>query len=237
MAKKQRPPLPHISDFNGMVLELNFKPSDRDLAIVGCSLLDLVLEQSIASKLIPLRPDQQYRLFGDANGVLHSLSDKAWMAHALGVLSIAARVECLKLGTIRNTFAHTYRDITCDDTAVSALIDELAEPTQRSEETWTACMPPGTTHQTLPMGTGTVFKYKRGKDDWVEVENIAMIVDQHGRIGFYVPTLSRATENRRERLLYSLWNCIHDTCGHAVTLWADAGIRRSTTSQDRRLNS
>lgn len=94
---------PHLREFTAFLDELN-KESERGAALIAGAMLDDLLERSIRSFL--LDHEEVVRLLKGFNAPLGTLSARALVAFALGVISEREYRECERLRKIRNVFAH-----------------------------------------------------------------------------------------------------------------------------------
>ena len=106
------------------LLEKLAQHSDREIAIVGHSLLEAVLEDAIRAYLVPT-PDS--RLFG--NGApLGTFWGLFTLGHAFGIVGDGLRTELQILNDIRNKFAHNVRDVRFDAEEIAPLCASLRFP-------------------------------------------------------------------------------------------------------------
>jgi mannitol operon repressor len=95
--------LPHLTEFNAFLEELN-KESDRGAALISTAMLDDLLEKTILSFL--LENNDTKRLLSGFNAPLGTFSSRILAAYSLGLISEEEYDECNWLRAVRNEFAH-----------------------------------------------------------------------------------------------------------------------------------
>jgi DNA-binding MltR family transcriptional regulator len=119
---KKTPDLISVADDIQRVL---FTDADSDLkvAIIGASYLDTCLRAFLHKKLIKssitdkiLQPDR---------GILGSLSGKADMLYAMGLMKKDHYENTRTIAEIRNKFAHVHSDVTFETEEVAALCSKI----------------------------------------------------------------------------------------------------------------
>lgn len=100
--------------------------SDRAAAVVGAAMLDaqlkILFEARIAQKA------DRSQLFDGTNAPLHSLSGKADLALALGMISEREHRNLTLIRRIRNAFAHKIGELSFATPGISSRCDELEVP-------------------------------------------------------------------------------------------------------------
>lgn len=132
---------------NGIAMDLNNpQASDRSVAILAASLLDIHLRLAIERRLLHVtdlrlpkikgydnkskreEKDIFYRLFDMFPGALTSLSTKIDIATALGIVSPNTYHDLAIIRKVRNLFAHKLEAITFDSADIAARCKALLSP-------------------------------------------------------------------------------------------------------------
>lgn len=125
MPKNEVPP---VASLVRALLGLRTK-SGRDLAILGASWIDLILEKNLTVNMDSMRAgaltSSERRELFEGRGVLASTSAKFNTAHAFGLISRQTLQQGLLLNTVRNAFAHTIEDIDSGSPMIAKLIDRM----------------------------------------------------------------------------------------------------------------
>jgi DNA-binding MltR family transcriptional regulator len=114
-----------IDDYAVIRAEIDAQ-TDRGAAIIACSLLEEHLNWSIDKCFVELSPKTSKRIF---EGPLGSLFNRSYIGYALGLYDRDAREEIIRIGEIRNHFAHKIAPIDFADDAVAETCDKLRYPT------------------------------------------------------------------------------------------------------------
>ncbi|AWB85502.1 hypothetical protein C3E77_01890 [Mycetocola zhujimingii] len=97
----------------------------RDLAILGASWLDVVLEQNLIANMGALSAKDREELFG-GRGVLSTTSAKIRVAHSFKLISEETKSQSLLLNRVRNEFAHTLEDLNATSPRILHLLDQMS---------------------------------------------------------------------------------------------------------------
>ncbi len=89
--------------------------SDRACALVACAALDGQLADLLRFHMVPLKPEENERLFYSQNSVFGSLSSKTLAAWALGIITREEKDNIDHLRQIRNVFAHTVAQLNFEE--------------------------------------------------------------------------------------------------------------------------
>jgi len=96
--------------------------SHAGFAMVVAAALDRLLEDAIASKMVPLNSKMRDKIFGDY-GTLRGFAAKIDMALGLGVIDQDTYKQLTILRRIRNLFAHTNERLDFSSHEVRKLIE------------------------------------------------------------------------------------------------------------------
>jgi DNA-binding MltR family transcriptional regulator len=99
---------PEIKELGRFLKEFN-RESDRGAALIAASLLDQRLKEILESYFIQHRDINT--LFSQPNAPLSTLSAKASMAYALGLIQKNEFEEITLIRKIRNEFGHKWKDV------------------------------------------------------------------------------------------------------------------------------
>jgi hypothetical protein len=114
-----------IDDYAEVKAEIDAQ-SDRGAAIIACSLLEEHLNWSIGKCFVELSPKTSKRVF---DGPLGGLFNRSYIGYALGLYDRDAREEIIRIGEIRNHFAHKIAPIDFADDTVAEGCSKLHYPT------------------------------------------------------------------------------------------------------------
>jgi hypothetical protein len=129
--------LPNLGEFNRVAVDL-VNRTDREVAIVGASLIETAMEFAIRDAYKDMSHDDAKDLLGNApgSGVLASLAAKVLFSRVTGIISDAMQSDLRKINSIRNTFAHNLIDLTFDQPDIAKqcngfLVHQLIEEERR----------------------------------------------------------------------------------------------------------
>ena len=120
---------PHYRGFMKTLIQLN-KETDRGVALVTTSFLDMLLGDAIAAFLIDNSSAE--KLLAGFNAPLGSLSTRIAACHALGLITDEEAKQSDILRKVRNEFAHKI-EVTCENGAVKDLCNNLSVPESAKE--------------------------------------------------------------------------------------------------------
>ncbi|UGX95781.1 transcriptional regulator [Bradyrhizobium barranii subsp. barranii] len=115
---------PHYRGFMATLTELN-KETDRGVALVTTSFLDMLMRDAIAAFLID--NSSAAKLLAGFNAPLGSLSTRIAACHALGLITDEEAKQSDILRKVRNEFAHKI-EVTFENGAVKDLCNNLSVP-------------------------------------------------------------------------------------------------------------
>jgi len=95
--------------------------TDYEAVMVCAALLEHLLMQVISTKFVDLSSGRLSAIFTDGGkGPLSTFSAKIKISHALGLMGNGTRLQCERINTIRNHFAHHKDWVKFEDPEVSA---------------------------------------------------------------------------------------------------------------------
>jgi hypothetical protein len=181
----------------------------RDLAILGASWLDIVLEKSLRANMEQLDVKLGDALFGQS-GYLHTLSAKIDLACSFAIISKKAMVASHQLRQVRNLYAHTLDDLSSDAPQIAATIGQMDFSLK----------------DTMPFD-------KTSRDDSTFTFEGEVFTDGHGiladdpphEILFFVPSVIVQPETRRDDLLRQhIYACIFAGLEQGLRGWIDETV-------------
>ncbi|AEJ01072.1 hypothetical protein Nit79A3_1228 [Nitrosomonas sp. Is79A3] len=109
--------------FDRLHIELE-KDTDRSVAIVAAALVDDVLKELLARKLLPHK-DKENCIFSKPGSPIGSFSSRINAAYQLGLISSLMYRDLQLLRKIRNEFAHEPFALSFDDPSIKSKVIEL----------------------------------------------------------------------------------------------------------------
>jgi hypothetical protein len=136
--KKLSKRLPDLNELSGLIDGLE-KHTDREVALLGASVLETCLEFAILSKFPDISNDDKNGLFGrdddkETGGILSTMSSRVLLAHVLSIISNEMRDDLSKIKHIRNLFAHSPTSVNFENTELCTLCDALVTGARIDEE-------------------------------------------------------------------------------------------------------
>lgn len=97
------------------------RKANAGMVLVSTAALDRTLERAIETKLPSLNREFRDKLFGEF-GALRDFSAKSDLAFALGIIDRPTYRRLTAIRRVRNLFAHTDRELSCESTEVRDLL-------------------------------------------------------------------------------------------------------------------
>ncbi len=119
--------------------------SDRIAAIAGAALLDDALGLALSARFVSIGKRWEDRLFSGATAPLSSLSAKARVGFALGMLGPATFADIELIRKVRNEFAHIALSVSFNDPGIMEKCHQLTTPS-RIDDIWLAIAQLGGQH-------------------------------------------------------------------------------------------
>lgn len=113
-----------IDDYAAIKAEIDAQ-TDRSAAVIACSLLEEHLKWAIGKCFVELTPQTSKRVF---DGPLGGLFNRSYFGYALGLYDREAREEIIRVGEIRNHFAHKIAPIDFADDVIAEHCNNLRYP-------------------------------------------------------------------------------------------------------------
>jgi hypothetical protein len=200
MSKRESPKV--LSLIRGM-LALRDK-TGRDLAIVGASWLEAVVEQNLRENMqvyAGKAPDRA--VFERA---LKSSEQKILVAAGFGLISNETLKAALLVNKVRNAFAHTIEDLTCDSPTIASNIAQMKLSMDMAMESVTI----NQSAANAPV-EGITFDGER-------FEDVSGIFDVNPwRVFFFLPNVPAATND--DRLRNQIFACALGAAGLGLKPW------------------
>jgi hypothetical protein len=201
--------------YNKHVVALD-KRNGWELVLLGASLLDVALDHTIRFALSEWTKADRDRFM---RGSAQDLSSRIDVAHVLGITSARTARESHLFRNLRNTLAHS---IDVDTLAHPNLLGHIEKFGYHDRE---ALEP---TDLGPRAGVATIEEEpRRGFVDFfglrVEMEDVDLVRDSAGRIGFFVPTSRGADFSDPEvKTRHQIWSCILATVASEIPGWGAA---------------
>jgi len=187
----------------------------RDLAVLGASWLDIILEQNLLANMAELSSDERDDLF-DGRGVLATTSAKINVARSFGLISAEARTQSKLLNRVRNLFAHTIEDLDTDSPAIAAIVDKMTF-TYESAMQFITIDPDA--NRDLSHGA---FNFD---GETFDSDDVSTIVEPHPEsVLFFLPKV--AIETRDDRLRSQIYACVIGAAGIGLKPWIESSAPR-----------
>lgn len=119
---------PTQADYDTILDELYHARNDRSRVLIAIAVLEQALEDVLRLHFRKMNKEEERRLF-DFEASLGTLSNKIYMAYALGMIDRSDVRELNALREIRNAFAHSRRITDFDTPEVAAYCEFLKIPT------------------------------------------------------------------------------------------------------------
>lgn len=119
MAKRYRP-----EDLDAIQQELQGASARATIAVAG-SLLEAVLEETLAAHFRPPANKIEEGLMFSDMGLLGSFNEKIWMAYFMKIIGPRTRRDLDLIRNIRNEVAHNMNPVSFDDSRIKSRIIEL----------------------------------------------------------------------------------------------------------------
>jgi hypothetical protein len=227
MVKREIPP---IENLVRAMLALRHK-TGRELAIVGASWLDLILEQNLRSSMEQDLSEAERRKLFDHVGPLSTISAKIDVARAFDLISAEARAQSHLVNGVRNAFAHTIEDLDSDSPSVAKYIDQMTL-TLDQVMGWLTVDPsrPDPTPPTAFVFDGERFEYSA----------VSGILDADAEtVLFFMPSID--VQNRDDRLRQQIFACTVGAAGRGLKPWIQdsapaGGLARAIGNRVQALN-
>ena len=131
--KEARKTIPSQGDVQARLLACQ-EASDYEAALVCVSLMDHLFMQAISTKFVTLSSDRLNGIFLDGgNAPLSNFSSKIKLMHALGLFGNNTRLQCERINSIRNHFAHHKDKVSFFDHAVATECSKFTNATNSIE--------------------------------------------------------------------------------------------------------
>lgn len=192
---------PDAITFNKHVNALSDRES-WEMVMLGASLLDVALAESIARHTDELSARERNRL---DQGVTRDLSTRIDAAWAFGLITLRTARECHKVRDLRNKMAHSIMIGSLDDPPLRDIVNNFEYHHREKIEV---------------AGDGITVSERAGGYIAGIGPGYDVIRSANRRIGFYVPTSTGADfTNPEVRVRHQIWSCIYATVAPKLGDW------------------
>lgn len=189
--------IPNIGEFSDLVNALG-NHTDREIAILGASALEICLEFAITSRFPGISESDHRELFGEGGkpGVLSSFASRILIAHVISLISDDIQNDMSKIRKIRNIFAHNACEISFDNKEIAKLCNSFASIAHIDEEIHRnkSILP---LHKLIESNKVQIMK---DNGEILDADNYLIISDKNNYIFAYVQK-PQETDRSRDRFI------------------------------------